>query len=436
MQSESFHRSIEAQLERWKDSPSRQPLLLNGARQVGKTYILRKFGERRFGNVCYVNLELLFNVDDIFGSDIAPAQLVRRLEVAAGERIVPGSTLLILDEIQSCERALTSLKYFCEMMPELHVAAAGSLLGVAINRKNYSFPVGKVHLLRLQPLDFGEYLLARGEETLAVLLCEHFQTLQPLPEAIHAKASALYLEYLVTGGMPAAVGRFLERGSLLDVAPRQLEILDSYIADMAKYASPSEAVKIRACYESLPSQLAKENRKFQYKVVKKGGSASLFGAAIDWLEQAGVVLKCKRLDHAEIPLEAYADLSAFKLYMSDVGMLAMKSRLPAETVLANQGNTFLGALAENYAAQQLAALGKPLYYWEGATAEVDFVLQLGASLACAEIKKGVRTRSRSLSVFRQKYRPDICYRFSLKNFGNENGVRAVPLYAMFCLGKG
>ena len=164
--------------------------------------------------------------------------------------------------------------------------------------------------------------------------------------------------------------------------------------------------------------------------------AHYFGVSIDWLEQAGIVLKCKRLDNAEIPLEAYADLSAFKLYMSDVGMLTMKSRLPAETVLANQGNTFLGALAENYAAQQLHALELPLFYWEGATSEIDFVLQLGSSIACIEIKKGVRTRSRSLSVFRQKFKPDICYRFSLKNFGNENGVRAVPLYAMFCLGKG
>ena len=430
----SFHRNIEAQLERWKDSPSRQPLLLNGARQVGKTYILRTFGERCFDNVCYVNLELLLDVDAIFGKNIDPKQLVRRLEVSTGERIVAGSTLLILDEIQSCERALTSLKYFCEMMPELHVAAAGSLLGVAINRNNFSFPVGKVHLLRLCPLDFGEYLNARGEETLSILLHEHFLSLQPLPETIHGKASRLYLAYLVTGGMPAVVSSFLEHGSLLDVAPKQLEILDSYIADMAKYATSSEAVKIRACYDYLPAQLAKENKKFQYKIVKKGGSSSLFGVSIDWLEQAGIVLKCKRLDNAEIPLEAYADLSAFKLYMSDVGMLTMKSRLPAETVLANQGNTFLGALAENYAAQQLHALELPLFYWEGATSEIDFVLQLGSSIACIEIKKGVRTRSRSLSVFRQKFKPDICYRFSLKNFGNENEVRSVPLYALFCLG--
>ena len=203
---------------------------------------------------------------------------------------------------------------------------------------------------------------------------------------------------------------------------------------MAKYANYSETVIIRACYDSLPMQLAKDNKNSNIISSKNGGSSSLFGVSIYWLEQAGIVLKCKCLDNAEIPLEAYADLSAFKLYMSDVGLLTMKSRLPAETVLANQGSTFLGALAENYAAQQLHALGLPLYYWEGATSEIDFVLQLGSSIACIEIKKGVRTRSRSLSVFRQKYKPALCYRFSLKNFGNENGVRSVPLYALFCLG--
>lgn len=430
-----MERKIEQQLIQWKNKThDRKPLLLNGARQVGKTYILREFGSKEFKNVVYINLETNLSVASYFDDAIAPERLLRYLEASANEKIIPGETLIILDEIQSCERALTALKYFCEETPEYHIAAAGSLLGVAIHRQHYSFPVGKVETLTLHPLDFEEYLWARDKRLLAQEIRQAYQTMSPLPEALHQEATELYREYLLIGGMPACINAFLETGSFLDVSLVQREILDNYIADMAKYASNADSVRIRACYNSIPAQLAKENKKFQYKVVQKGGSAALFGTSLDWLEQAGIVLKCQRIQQAVEPIAVYADLSAFKIYMGDVGLLAMKSGISAQTILSGEGNLFMGAMTENYIAQQLAANGYDLFYWESSsTAEIDFVLQKGKEIIGVEVKKGEHVRSRSLSVFISNYHPTWSIRFSLKNFGEKDGLKSVPLYAAFCL---
>ena len=341
---------------------------------------------------------------------------------------------MILDEIQSCERALTSLKYFCEETPEYHIVAAGSLLGVAINRQRYSFPVGKVETITLYPLDFEEFLWARGKEFLCEEIHGAYGVMEPLPEALHQEAIELYREYLLIGGMPACLNAFLSSGSFLDVPLVQNEILDNYIADMAKYASNTDSVKIRACYNSIPAQLAKDNKKFQYKVVQKGGSAALFGASIEWLNLAGVVLKCQRISQAYEPIAVYADLSAFKLYMGDVGLLTMKSGISQQTVLSGEGNTFMGAVTENYVAQQLVAKGYDLYYWEsGSTAELDFVLQKDNQIIGIEVKKGEHVRSRSLGVFASSYKSAYAVRLSIKNFGEKDGLKAVPLYAAFCV---
>ena len=428
-------RKIEEQLLAWKNKTvDRLPLIVNGARQVGKTYILRKFGEEQFKNVVYINLETNLTIASYFNDNIAPERLLRYLEASTGERIIPGETLIIFDEIQSCERALTALKYFCEETPEFHIAAAGSLLGVAINRQHYSFPVGKVETITLYPLDFEEYLWASGKELLCGEIRTAYETMEPLPDALHQEAIELYREYLIIGGMPACINAFLKSGSFLDVPLVQSEILDNYIADMAKYASNTDSVKIRACYNSIPAQLAKDNKKFQYKVVQKGGSATLFGASIEWLNLAGVVLKCQRINQAFEPIAVYADLSAFKLYMGDVGLLTMKSGLSQQTVLSGEGNTFMGAVTENYVAQQLAAKGYDLYYWESSsTAELDFVLQKGNQIVGIEVKKGERVRSRSLSVFVDSYKPAYSVRLSLKNFGEKDGLKSVPLYAAFCI---
>ena len=430
-----MRRRMESALKTWKEKKSgRMPLILTGARQVGKTWLLREFGKKEFENTVYINLETNPAAASYFEENLEPQRLIRYLEASAGERIVPGATLLILDEIQSCERALTALKYFCEEMPEYHIAAAGSLLGVAVNRAHYSYPVGKVETMILYPLDFEEYLWARGKELLCSEIRNSFSSVQPLPEALHREAVRLYREYLIIGGMPGCIRAFLESGSLLDVPLIQSGILNDYIADMAKYASPSEAVKIRACYQSIPVQLGKENKKFQYKVVKKGGSASVFGASIDWLVQAGVVMKCYRVSAAYEPLAAYAELSAFKLYMGDVGLLTMQAGISQQTILSGEGNLFMGALTENYVAQQLICHGYGLYYWESKnTAELDFVLQSEGRIIAAEVKKGEHVRSRSLHVFINQYHPAYSIRFSLKNFGEKDGLKSVPLYAAFCM---
>lgn len=430
-----MRRKIEQKLIEWKNKGSaRMPLLLNGARQVGKTYILREFGTKEFKNVVYINLETNLTVASYFSDNIAPEKIIRYLEASANEKIIPGETLIILDEIQSCERALTALKYFCEETPEYHIAAAGSLLGVAINRQHYSFPVGKVETLTLYPLDFEEFLWAREKEFLCDEIRQAYETMEPLPDALHQEATELYREYLLIGGMPACINAFLRTGSFLDVPLVQNEILDNYIADMAKYASNTDSVKIRACYNSIPAQLAKENKKFQYKVVQRGGSAALFGASLEWLSLAGIVLKCQRISQATEPIAVYADLSAFKIYMGDVGLLAMKSGISQQTVLSGEGNAFMGALTENYVAQQLAAKDYNLYYWESnSIAELDFVLQKENQIVGVEVKKGENVRSRSLSVFVNSYHPAYSIRFSLKNFGEKDTLKSIPLYAAFCV---
>ncbi len=428
-------RKVESRLLAWKEKGAgRMPLIVNGARQVGKTYILRKFGEENFKNTVYVNLETNLAVASYFHDNIAPERILRYLESSAGEKIVPGETLVILDEIQSCERALTALKYFCEETPEFHIAAAGSLLGVAVSRQHESFPVGKVETIPLYPFDLEEYLWARGKEALCGEIQTAFDGMEPLPDALHQEATELYREYLIVGGMPACINAFLKDKSFLDVPLVQNEILDNYLADMAKYSSNADSVRIRACFNSIPAQLAKENRKFQYKVVRKGGSATLYGDSIEWLTLAGIVLKCRRISQATEPLAVYADPSAFKLYMCDEGLLSMKSGISQQTLLSGEENAFLGAVTENYVAQQFAAKGYELFYWESkCAAELDFVLQKGDQIIGVEIKKGEHIRSRSISVFADHYKPAYSIRLSLHNFCSKEGLRAVPLYAVFCI---
>ncbi len=431
-----MERKIFRKLEAWKEKQGRMPLIVHGARQVGKTYLLKEFGRKCFENTVYINLETNMAVNRFFEDDIAPARIIQYLETIASQRIIAGKTLIILDEIQSSERALLSLKNFCEDAPQYHIASAGSLLGVAINRKKYSFPVGKVHELKMYPLDFEEYLWAMDKKTLSEHIRSHFEDNSPLPLALHEQAIELYKRYLIVGGMPAAVKEYLLTNSLLAVADIQGMVLDDYTADMAKYADAATSVKIRASFNSIPVQLAKENKKFQYKVVQRGGTASIFGEAIEWLCAAGIVLKCMKLSHGMMPLNANIDLSDFKLYMSDVGLLTIKSGMAPQLILSpvELNNTFLGSLAENYVSQQLKALGYPLLYWKNEnTAELDFVIQKEDCIIPVEVKKGKRTQSGSMRIFTEKYKPNYAIRISLKNFGFENKIKSIPLYAAFCI---
>ena len=427
-------RKIYSELVKWKTKPNRMPLIVNGARQVGKSYILQEFGKREFDNFVMVNLETDKALVEKFEEGITPLPVIQYLESAHSQRIIPEKTLIVLDEIQACERALTSLKYFYEQTPEYHIIAAGSLLGVAINREKYSFPVGKVDEMTMFPMDFEEFLWAMGKENFAHSIREHYESNESLD--IHSLVIDLYNQYLITGGMPAVVKEFTGTGSFIAVADIQNRILNEYIADMAKYAEPSTSIKIRACYESIPSQLAKENRKFQYSVVQKGGSATIFGEAIDWLKYAGVVLKCQKITKVVMPVKVYVDLSDFKLYMSDVGMLVMQSGIAAQAILSplETNNPFIGAIAENYVAQAFVSNRIPLLYWKNDnTAELDFVIQQELDVIPVEVKSGLRVRSKSLGIFLEKYKCPYGIRISKKNFGFENGIKSVPLYAVFCI---
>ncbi|HCO48602.1 MAG TPA: ATPase, partial [Spirochaetaceae bacterium] len=367
--------------------------------------------------------------------NLDPGRLINLLEAYTGRTVVSSTTLIVFDEIQACGRVLTSLKYFRENAPQYHIIAAGSTLGVSVQNRSSSFPVGNVEMLTLHPLDFEEFLEALGEDLLIAAIREGYNTNRPLHESLHSKALDLYRSYLVVGGMPAAISAYLRERKVMDSSLIQQAILSAYTADMTKYATASETSKIIACYDSIPAQLAKENRKFQYKVVRKGGSASLFGASIDWLAASSLVEKCERIEGGFMPPSAYRDLSAFKLYMSDVGLLANKSGIPASMMLSEHaGFTFLGAMAENYIAQTLRAKGYPLYYWEsGGQAEVDFILQKGEILIPIEVKAGEHVKSRSLSVYRERYKSELSIRLSTRQFGFQNGQKSLPLYAAFCL---
>ena len=427
-------RKIYDELVKWKNKSGRMPLIVNGARQVGKSYILQEFGRKEFDNYIIVNLETDKALAEKFEENITPIPIIQYLESAHSQRIIPGKTLVIFDEIQANERALTSLKYFCEQASEYYIVAAGSLLGVAVNRNKYSFPVGKVDEITLFPMDFEEFLWAMERDDFALAIREHYESNQPLN--VHSMAIDFYNKYLIVGGMPAAVKEFINTNSFVAVADVQNRILNEYIADMAKYADPATTIKIRACYESVPAQLAKENHKFQYSVVQKGGSATIFGESIEWLKYAGIILKCQKTTQGFMPVKVHVDLSDFKLYMSDVGMLIMQSGIASQAILSplETDNSFIGAIAENYVAQAFAANRIPLFYWKNDnTAEIDFVIQKDIHVIPIEVKSGVRVRSKSLNIFMEKYKCHYAIRISKKNFGFENGVKSIPLYAAFCI---
>ena len=331
---------------------------------------------------------------------------------------------------------MTSLKSFCEEAPEFHIVAAGSLLGVALNKEKFSYPVGKVDELSMFPMDLEEFLWAMDKEMLSREIINHFTNNEALPDILHFQALDLYKQYLIVGGMPAAVLEFIETKSLITATDIQGRVLNEYIADMAKYASATTSVKIRACYNSIPAQLAKENKKFQYKMVHRGGTASIFWESIEWLNYAGVVLKCQKITHGFLPIAAYVDRSDFKLYMSDIGMLIMKSRMPNQLILSeiDEDNGFMGVICENYVAQAFVSNNFPLYYWENEnTAELDFDLQISGKVIPVDVKTGNRTKSVSLSMFVKKYNCPYLIRISKKNFGFENNIKSVPLYAVFCI---
>jgi len=430
-----MERKIDGRLLKWKHSLQRMPLLISGARQVGKTYSALMFGKMHYRNTVYFNLEDSKELAQIFERDLDPARIINELATKCGQSIFPEDTLIIFDEVQACERALLSLKYFCENARGYHIIATGSLLGVALNRDKYSFPVGKVDMLTLYPLDFEEFLWAFGERDLGALIKESFVHNAPL--SLHETALFWYKTYLVVGGMPRAVADYVATSDFNFVLVAQKSLNDGYIADMAKYASPQETTRIMAVWASLPAQLAKENRKFQYRTVKSGARASTHETALNWLKAAGMVNWCLRVSQGQLPLAAYADNDSFKIYLTDTGLLCAKFGLPPGSVINTPPSLdgFKGALAENYVAQVLLSNGFTPYYWSSeGKAEVDFVIQDRAgNIIPVEVKSSENVRSKSLQQFITRYRPEWALRISPKNFGYHGGIKSIPLYAVYCL---
>jgi len=430
-----MERKIVKSLIEWKNNPEKLPLILQGARQVGKTYTSLSFGKEHYKNVAYFNMEESGDIPEIFNRDLNPERIIKELAAYLGQTILPVETLIIFDEIQACERALTSLKYFAEKASHYNIIAAGSLLGVAMNRQNYSFPVGKVEMLYMYPMDFEEFLWAAGHIDLCSLIRKSYEGCTKMP--LHDKAMDLYKTYLVVGGMPRVVNEYVVKRDFDFVIALQRTLNDSFIADMAKYATPQETSRIMAAWASIPSQLAKENRKFMYKIIKSGARASEFEVALDWLSAAGMINKCIYVKEGTLPLSAYADISAFKVYMADTGMLCSKLGITANVVIhtPHSFDGFKGALAENYIMQALVVNGIKPYYWtSNGKAEVDFIFRdsLGNILPL-EAKSSENVRSKSLRCYTDIYKPKYSIRVSSKNFGFENGIKSIPLYAIFCL---
>jgi len=431
-----MERKIYKKLLLWKEKAGRKPLILQGARQVGKTYIVNYFAGREFANSVYLNFEMDKSLVDFF-EVLTPEKIIKKLSVYKRREIIPGHTLLIFDEIQACPKAITALKYFCEQAPEYHVIALGSLLGVSVNRGESSFPVGKVELLTLYPLDFEEYLTARGEAELVEMIRDAFTSNSPLEAGFHERALDYYKEYLFVGGMPEAVEEYNKNGNPELVRVIQQSVLAAYHNDMGKYNKQSEIPKTRIVYKSISTQLARENKRFKYRDVKVGGRASEFEGAIEWLCLSGIASQNYRLENVMLPLNAYRSLSDFKFYMSDVGLLSASLDIYYDEILGDDPmlDNFKGGIAENYVFCQLTANGLPLYYWtSGNQAEVDFITRIDGKIIPIEVKSNVNTRSKSLNTYASKYIPEYSIRISMKNFGFENGIRSVPLYAAFCIG--
>ena len=428
-------RLIDEALLQWKLKPDKKPLMVYGARQVGKTHSIMEFGLNNYTSVAYFYFDNNPGLCELFESGVStiPALMVK-LEAYSNQTIIPGKTLMVFDEVQACGAALSSLKRFRETAPEYHIVAAGSLLGVALDRKEFSFPVGMIDELRMYPLTFEEYLMER-HPVLVHLIREAYDNDAPVSTVFHNQALELFLQYLVVGGMPEAIVEFCKTGNYALVKARQLSICNNYISDMNKYtATKTEAVRNEAVYNTLPSQLAKENKKFQYAKIRSGARANDYELSLNWLEKASVIIKCNKINEGKEPLASYEDFLSFKVYMSDVGLYCAKSNNSHLSVLGRtMGDTAKGALTENYVAQQLHANGFKLFYWESNNkAELDFVIQGGDGVIPIEVKSWEAVRSQSLELFRKKYGIKKAIRVSARNFGFENGIKSVPLYAVWC----
>lgn len=429
MQREAYSRILE-----WNQNKKRKPLILMGARQVGKTWLMENFARKEYPDdyviVNFMRKKSLAN--QIAAGDIDPTTLIRLLQTASGKRIIPGRTLLILDEIQECPSALTSLKFFCEDMPELAVVAAGSLFGLSYGREgNTSFPVGKVERLDIHPMTFGEFLSASGKEMmLEAIDADDWGSVKTLSHDYEMELK----NYFIVGGMPEAVSNWIETGSLKEARAIQKGILSDYDDDFKKHAPIEILPKIRLVWNNIPAQLAKENKKFLYSTLKTGARAREYEVALEWLSDAGLVLKHYRICPPNLPIAHYKDFRAFKLFVHDVGLLGAMSLLDPSIVLEKNDlfNNFKGALTEQFVLQELTAYGMESGYWTPVSgiAEVDFVVQGIKNVLPLEVKSATNTKAKSLGVYMQQYSPEVAIKSSLKNYSESSSVVSIPLYAL------
>jgi predicted AAA+ superfamily ATPase len=425
-----IQRDLIDQLRQWKDQEGRKPILLKGARQTGKTWVMQEFGKICFEYVATFDFDKTEELTGVFEKTKDVDRILKELALFTNVPIEPGKTLLIFDEIQACEGALNSLKYFYEDAPQYHVIAAGSLLGVAVRKKKMSVPVGKVHILPVYPVTFKEFLCASDPRTYEYI--DHIGQIEPLPGIIMNKLGVEYKRYLISGGMPEAVTTLLENKGMQMVENVLQNILNLYLLDFSKYAVPSDIPRINNLWNSLPSQLAKENRKFIYKAVKPGARAREYENALLWLEEAGLIYRIFNVSKPGIPLSAYQDLSAFKVYAIDCGLLRRLARLSPEVILSGTAGyiEFKGALAENAILQSLVPQSDGLpYYWSSENrAEVDFVLQYAAGVIPVEVKAESRISGKSLSVYASKFNPPLKIRYSMNNLKKNDGLLSLPVF--------
>lgn len=422
-------RDIISTFKEWKDAPMRKPILLQGARQIGKTWAMETFGKESFEYCAKFDFDRQEELKSVFQNTKMPERIIKELALFCDVPIIAGKTLIIFDEIQECEEALNCLKYFCEDAPEYHIMAAGSLLGVAVKKRRMTVPVGKVRVVRMYPLSFKEFLRASDIHTYEYI--EQLTAIEKLPEIILNKLKLEYRRYLVCGGMPDAACAMLENQGMENVDAILQDILDLYVLDFAKYAEPREIPRIHAIWHSLPSQLAKENRKFVYKVVKPGARAKDYEDALLWLEDAGMIYRINNITRPLFPLSAYEDLSAFKLYACDCGLLRRLAKLPSSIIVSPTANytEFKGAMAENAILQSLMPILRrevPFYWSPDSRAEIEFVIQWNDEIIPIEVKAENCVSGRSLSVYKEKYAPKHRIRFSFLNLQYNCGMLSCP----------
>lgn len=429
-----MERTLMKQLVEWKDSPTRKPLILKGARQVGKTWLMKEFGKRYFKKVAYVNFDHNPVMQHIFDQDFDIRRILMAVNIETGVTVTPGDTLIIFDEVQEAPSAISSLKYFCENGPEYPIIAAGSMLGVALH-EGISYPVGKVNTLSLYPLSFYEFLMAQGEEGLARLLDSRDMDLM---SSFHDKYVTALKNYYYIGGMPEIVRFFSENKDYTVVRKMQEELLEMYEADFSKHMDPRELPRIRMVWHAIPVQLAKENKKFFFGQVKKGSRARDFEMAVEWLSDCGLITRVNRVTKPAVPLKAYVEENAYKLYFLDTGLLGALSGLDVKSIL--EGNRifteFKGALTEQYVCQQLIAdRGMDLFYMlsESGRYEIDFLVQYEGNVVPIEVKAGQTVHAKSLRVYCEKYAPFLAVRLSMNPFEKQAPLLNMPLYGVHCL---